>query len=36
MTQLARAKHAVITKQIERFEAMRTIKYAHVPAPLRI
>ena len=35
MTQLARAKHAaVITKQIERFEAMRTIKYAHVPASI--
>lgn len=35
MTQLARAKHAaVITKQIERFEVMRTIKYAHVPASI--
>ncbi len=35
MTQLARTKHeALITKQIERFEAMRTLKYAHVPASI--
>ncbi|HUI22013.1 MAG TPA: alanine racemase [Methylocella sp.] len=33
MTQLARARNeAVITRQIERFEAMRTIKFGHVPA----
>lgn len=33
MTQLAHAKHAaLIARQIERFEAMRTFKYAHVPA----
>ena len=35
MTQLARAKHeAVIAKQIEKFEAMRTVKYPHVPASI--
>jgi alanine racemase len=33
MTHLARAQHtALITKQIERFEAMRKSKYPHVPA----
>jgi len=37
MTQLARAKHAaVITKQIERFEAMRTINMRMSRPPLRI